>query len=196
MLREKFSADISSGKLLLINADILDFDPSSYKLLPTNYKLIANIPYYITGALFKKFLEESVQPERMVLLVQKEVAERVVARDKKESILSISVKAYGEPKYLGKVSASNFSPVPNVDSAILLIKNISKNFFDTISEKEFFELVKTGFAHKRKQLIGNLKSKWEKIDLSILASCDIPAKARAEDLTSEQWKKLASKIKI
>lgn len=193
-LRKKFSSEISSGKLIIINDDILTIDSSFHKLLTTNYKLVANIPYYITGALFKKFLQEGPQPERMVLLVQKEVAERIVARDGKESILSLSVKAYGEPKYLGKVSARNFNPVPNVDSAILSVKNISKNLFDTISEKDFFEIVKTGFAHKRKQLLGNLKDFSLRFGLKEFKECGIPEKARAEDLTLDQWIKLVETI--
>jgi len=93
------------------------------------YKLIANIPYNITGAILEKFLTAEQQPERMVLLVQKEVAERVVARDHKESLLSISVKVYGMPRIVARVSAGSFFPAPRVDSAVLVIENISKKFF-------------------------------------------------------------------
>jgi 16S rRNA (adenine1518-N6/adenine1519-N6)-dimethyltransferase len=158
-LQEKFRGEIKSGKLILIKDDILDFNPATYYLLPTTYKVIANIPYNITGAIIKKFLSCNEQPQTMVLLVQKEVAERIVARDGKESILSLSVKAYGTPKYIMKVGKRFFSPEPKVDSAILLINNISKNFFDKISEEAFFEIIKAGFAHKRKVLIANLKEK-------------------------------------
>jgi 16S rRNA (adenine1518-N6/adenine1519-N6)-dimethyltransferase len=194
-LKEKFSADIQSGKLTIIHGDILEIPIASLSLSPRNYKLIANIPYYITGAIFKKFLEEEAQPSTMVLLVQKEVAERVVARDGKESILSMSVKAYGVPRYVGKVSAGNFVPVPNVDSAILAVENISKSFLEGISEKDFFEILKTGFAHKRKQLLGNLKNVWEKIDQKILDEAGVAEKTRAEDLNFSQWKKLVQIIK-
>ena len=87
-----------------------------------SYKLIANIPYNITGAILKKFLTEKNQPSLMVLMIQHEVAKRIVANNKKESILSISVKAYGEPKMIMKVPARYFSPAPKVDSAIIAIK--------------------------------------------------------------------------
>src|SRR3989344_5080984 len=117
-LKEKFSAQIKNGSLVLIHDNILNFNASAYGLAPSAYKIIANIPYNITGAILKKFLTADRQPERMVLLVQKEVAERIVARDGKESILSISVKAYGEPKMVMKVPARYFSPAPKVDSAV------------------------------------------------------------------------------
>ncbi len=97
----------------------------------------------------------------MVVLVQKEVAQRIVARDNKESILSISVKAYGKPKYIETISKRFFSPSPKVDSAIIQIGNISKNFFteNKIDKKKFFELIKLGFSSKRKMLIGNLSKR-------------------------------------
>jgi 16S rRNA (adenine1518-N6/adenine1519-N6)-dimethyltransferase len=192
-LRDKFSADISSGKLELIHGDILDFNPSSYKLQATTYKLLANIPYYITGQFLRKFLSKDTQPSKMVILLQKEVVKRITANDGKESILSISVKAYGRPKNIGKVSKENFSPKPKVDSAILLIDNISRDFFSGIDEKRFFEIVKAGFAHKRKILARNIehlaKNK-EQIE-EIFKNCGIPPKARAEDLKIEQWKCLS-----
>jgi len=123
-----------------------------------SYKIIANIPYNITGAILKKFLTEENQPERMILMVQNEVAKRIVSR--KESILSISVKAYGEPKVVMKVPARYFSPAPKVDSAIIAINNISRKIFkeNDVGEEKFWEIVKKGFAHKRKKLSGNLKN--------------------------------------
>src|SRR3989338_10857298 len=100
------------------------------------------------------FLEAPIQPRTMALLVQKEVAQRVVAS--KETILSLSVKVYGTPKIIAKVSRGNFSPPPSVDSAILAITNISRGFFKDIDEESFFKLVRAGFSSKRKQLAGNL----------------------------------------
>ena len=117
ILEEKFQEEIKNKKLILLNEDILDFDPISY-FKNKNYKIIANIPYNITGAIFKKFLSSIKQPEKMVLLVQKEVAERIVARDGKESILSLSVKAYGVARYVMKVSKRFFSPSPKVSRFI------------------------------------------------------------------------------
>src|SRR6185503_6944773 len=144
------------------------------------------IPYNITGAILKKFLTAKNQPERMVLMVQKEVAERIVARDGKESILSISVKAYGEPKLVMKVEKRYFSPAPEVDSAIIAITGISREFFvkNKIDEGEFWSLVKTGFAHKRKKLASNLKS-LGKASLLVLGN------KRAEDLTLLEWLNLS-----
>ncbi len=128
----------------------------------------------------------------MVILVQKEVAQRAVARDGKESLLSISTKIYGEPKMMGIVARGNFNPVPNVDSAILLIDNISKEFFKEFAEDAFFEVLKAGFAHKRKQIFGNLKDlikNPEKVS-EILKKCEISEKSRAEDLKKEDWAKI------
>lgn len=138
ILEEKFKKEIKSDKLDLLEKDVLEFDPETLRFYDLPYKVIANIPYYITGQFLRKFLETTYQPERMVLMLQKEVAERIVAKDKKESILSISVKAYGKPRYVETVKAGSFSPAPNVDSAILSIENISKEFFDSFSEAEFF----------------------------------------------------------
>ncbi|MBU6431010.1 MAG: ribosomal RNA small subunit methyltransferase A [Patescibacteria group bacterium] len=192
-LRQKFSADIASGKLELIHGDILDFNPTTHNLKPKTYKLLANIPYYITGQFLRKFLSGENQPSKMVILLQKEVVKRIVANDGKESILSISVKAYGKPKNIGKVSKENFSPKPKIDSAILLIDDISRVFFkDDGEEKKFFELVKAGFAHKRKLLarnMGHLAKNREDLE-KIFETCAIPPKARAEDIKLEQWKRI------
>ncbi|HEY4494116.1 MAG TPA: 16S rRNA (adenine(1518)-N(6)/adenine(1519)-N(6))-dimethyltransferase RsmA [Candidatus Paceibacterota bacterium] len=194
-LKEKFSAQIKNGSLVLIHDNILNFNASAYGLAPSAYKIIANIPYNITGAILKKFLTADRQPERMVLLVQKEVAERIVARDGKESILSISVKAYGEPKMVMKVPARYFSPAPKVDSAVIAINNISRKNFTSpqpspykgeggnINEQRFWEIVRLGFAHKRKTLSNNLKS----LGFAGNPAFDSFAGERAEDLTLKQW---------
>ncbi|MDO8483104.1 MAG: 16S rRNA (adenine(1518)-N(6)/adenine(1519)-N(6))-dimethyltransferase RsmA [bacterium] len=190
MLQHKFSGEIASGQLTLTEGDILNFNPSSFSLEANSWKLIANIPYYITGAFIRKFLESENQPSVMVILVQKEVAQRIVARDKKESILSVSVKAYGTPRYIQTVKAGSFSPAPNVDSAILAIENISKKFFNGFTEEKFFGVVKTGFAHKRKKLAGNLG-----VTDAFLVECAIPKNARAENLSLEQWRQLTTFLK-
>lgn len=193
LLRQKFSKEIESGKLRLIHGDILDFDPAS--LHTKSYKLIANIPYNITGAIFEKFLSAAHQPERMVVLVQDEVAKRAVARDGKESILSISVKAYGLPRYVHKVPAGSFVPAPNVDSAILCIEQISKNFFQNFSEKDFFTLLKTGFSSKRKKLSSNLGARYEKGRVEqTFATLGLSENVRAEELSAETWQELARDI--
>lgn len=187
LLQEKFSLPIELGKLRLIHGDILEID------LPTlrvgNYKLVANIPYYITGQIFRQFLETKNQPKSIVVLVQKEVADRIVAKDGKESILSLSVKAFGEPKFIKKVPAAAFSPKPKVDSAILAIGNIGRDKLRGIDDSAFFDLVKKGFAQKRKVLRNNLKD-----HLPALETCQINPNSRAEDLKLEDWLCLAKNI--
>lgn len=199
-LQGKFKDEIENKKLELIDGDILGFDVHAY-VGHRQYKIIANIPYNITGAILKKFLTIKNKPERMVLMVQKEVAQRIVTHNKKESILSISVKAYGTPKLETKVPARFFSPAPKVDSAILSIKNISgKNFIPGVRhpenlEERFFEIVKAGFAHKRKVLIKNLEivSKKEASE-QIFKDLKIDKKIRAEDISLETWLKITKNI--
>lgn len=181
-LQEKFSEEIKNKKIILKNEDILEFKIKTY-IGYRKYKIIANIPYNITGAILKKFLTEGHQPEKMVLLVQREVAQRIVANNKKESILSISVKAYGEPKVIMKVPARYFSPAPKVDSAVIHIKNISRALFNenNIKEEDFWEILRAGFAQKRKKLSNNLKKIIKKEVLE-------PYKdKRAEDLGLLDW---------
>jgi len=189
-LKDKFSNEIKSGKLELINADILEIEVKNYGLKNGQYKIIANIPYNITGAIFKKFLSSKEQPKTMVLLVQKEVAERIVTRNGKESILSLSVKAYGNPKYMIKVAKRFFTPAPKVDSAIIAINDISKNNFKTMAEEnQFFNTIKTGFAHKRKVLRKNLEilqKNPNQINV-IFEKLKINPKTRAEDIKFENW---------
>ncbi len=155
------------------------------------YKLVANIPYYITGQIIRMFLETKNQPGTMVLLVQKEVADRIIARDGKESLLSLSVKAFGTPKMVRAVGRGAFSPPPDVDSAVLLISNISREKLGDVSEKFFFKILHAGFSHKRKQLLPNLASLFPKEPVAkAFETCGIDPKARAEDLSLERWLKL------
>lgn len=195
LLKEKFAKQIAQKKLILINEDILQIKPENYEF--KKYKIIANIPYNITGAILKKFLTEKNQPSSMVLMVQREVAKRIIARDKKESILSISVKAYGEPKLVMKVPARYFSPAPKVDSAIISINNISRKTFQekNISEEKFWEIVKAGFAHKRKRLAGNLKLVLKKNATETLKEAEIKENTRAEDVSLKQWLSIMEQAK-
>ncbi|MEK7585652.1 MAG: 16S rRNA (adenine(1518)-N(6)/adenine(1519)-N(6))-dimethyltransferase RsmA [Patescibacteria group bacterium] len=186
-LKEKFKNEIENKKLELIEGDCLEFEPASYKLGSGEYKIIANIPYNITGAIFKKFLSGNEKPGVMVLLVQKEVAMRIVARDKKESILSLSVKLYGTPKYIMKVGKRFFSPSPKVDSAIIAITDIDSTHANSLDRK-FFEVIKAGFAHKRKVLRKNLEilAPIDAID-EVFEKLNIGKSARAEDLPLAIW---------
>src|SRR3989344_4384045 len=187
ILQEKFKKEIESGQLTLVEKDALEFEPSDYSLQPNTYKLIGNIPYYITGALFKKFLSGKVQPQTLVFLIQKEVAERI-ARSTKESILSLSIKAYGTPKYIKTVPAGAFAPPPKVDSTILLVSSISrKNFKNAAHEARFFELLREGFAQKRKLLANNVKKLLGPDYSAILQNTRIDPKARAEDVPLAAW---------
>jgi len=214
-LSQKFSEEIKNEKLELISGDILHLEAK----LPSEYKIIANIPYYITSHLLRTFLESDCQPSLMVLMIQKEVAERIVGAKRKakrnfsrftlprsgvgsdasqnfalpfskESLLSISVKAYGRPEIIRYAPAGYFSPAPKVDSAVIKISGISKKFFQDIGEKKFFETVKKGFSQKRKMLINNLKAQKD-----YFTACNIGEKARAENLSLEQWKCLTFLMK-
>jgi len=234
ILEEKFKSEISSGKLRVIEADILELDMSRTVLDINGYKVIANIPYYITGQIIRKFLESDFQPSSMTMLVQKEVAERIVARNKKESLLSLSVKVFGDPKIIRTVGRGAFSPAPNVDSAVLNIVNISmKNFtifspisiiprvplgitspvkkypskgspwmvgeskkleeLEGVSPELFFEVIHAGFAHKRKQLLPNLSSLYNKEKLvEIFNELNLDPKSRAEDISLNVWLKICN----
>ncbi|MFA5997194.1 MAG: 16S rRNA (adenine(1518)-N(6)/adenine(1519)-N(6))-dimethyltransferase RsmA [Candidatus Paceibacterota bacterium] len=192
LLTEKFAEQIKIKQFTLIHGDIVELTTHqtffSKNLGGQDYKLVANIPYYLTGQIIRMFLEAKNKPTKMVLMVQKEVATRIVARDKKESILSIAVKVYGTPKFIKKVPARYFSPTPKVDSAVLSIENISnKNFKNKKEEEKFFKIVRAGFAHKRKVLAGNLKELFGDKTIEIFVAANIKDKARAENLTLKDW---------
>lgn len=186
VLKKTFAKEIKAKKLVLIEGDALEITLAKAGIRGT-YKVVANIPYYITGALMKKFFSEKRPAQSLVLLVQKEVAERV-AREKKESILSLSVKVYGDPHYVKTVPRGAFNPIPNVDSAILHIQNISrKHFKDAAAEAKFFTLVKAGFGQKRKYLKRNLEPLLGIRTAQALLDAEIPENARAEDVPLSKW---------
>lgn len=190
-LCEKFASEKASGKFILEEGDALTFEPPY-----TSYKLIANIPYYITGAILERFLSHERKPSLMSVLVQREVAERIVAREGKESILSLAVKAYGTPRIAHRVSAGSFFPKPKVDSAVLCIETISSsNFKDENHELIYFTLIKLGFAHKRKLVLSNLKEQFdEKTLVSLFEKLNIDLKERAENVTLSAWLSLSLAI--
>jgi 16S rRNA (adenine1518-N6/adenine1519-N6)-dimethyltransferase len=193
LLAEKFKKEIEKNKFNLINADILELDLKNLKL--GTYKLIANIPYYITGAIIRKFLSEKNKPGKIVLLIQKEVAERICSKNGKESLLSLSVKVYGSPKIVSRVPKGAFSPAPNVDSAIISIStNIKSVFKSKASEEGFFKVLHAGFAHPRKMLLGNL-SKVYKGDLKVVfESLNMSLKIRSEDVPLEKWLEISQAL--
>ncbi|HEX5774535.1 MAG TPA: 16S rRNA (adenine(1518)-N(6)/adenine(1519)-N(6))-dimethyltransferase RsmA [Candidatus Paceibacterota bacterium] len=191
-LEETFAAELAGGKLELVSGDIRAFDASA---LPEDYHLVANIPYYLTGELLRSFLAGAHKPASMTFLVQKEVAERV-ARSEKESLLSIAVKAYGTPKCMFTVPRGAFVPAPNVDSAVLHISSISGAHFDTTKDEErFFDIVRAGFAHKRKQLAKNLEGEAPRTAvLEALESLALPSDVRAEDVPLASWLALSKRL--
>lgn len=201
-LELQFKHEISKKKLTLVSADILTLQFEKH--LPKDFIVVANIPYYITGQLLRKLLSEKWQPKRAVLMLQHEVARRIVAYDKKESLLSISVKAYGTPRYITKVPKRYFKPQPKVDSAVILIENISRSLFSSKDgsvsdgknrdEKLFFSLIKAGFKHKRKLLRRNIESFFTKDIQKIFEKCYIHSSARAEEVPLKKWVCLSNKI--
>lgn len=190
-LTNTFSKEIGEGRFTLIHADVRSFDPKS---LGVTYRLVANIPYYITGEIIRQFLTAEAKPVSMTLLVQKEVAERIV-RSKKESILALSVKAYGVPRYEFTVPRGAFVPAPSVDSAVLTVADIASPFTSEEDESWFFTVLRAGFAHKRKLLRGNLEAVALKEGIvPALTESDIPLSARPEDVHLDAWIALASKL--
>ncbi len=192
IIKEKFAKAIKNNHLELIHGDILNLDPVAItKSIRNDYIIAANIPYNITGLILRKFLESSHQPKRMVILIQREVADRILARDGKESLLSLSVKVYGMPKLVTNVARGNFNPPPRVDSAVIKIDTINKNYFPTKQfEDLFFRIIHAGFAHKRKILIKNLvdASIAERtLLLKIFTDRNLLLTIRSEDLKLEDW---------
>ena len=191
LLNETFAEQIASGQLTIVSGDIRNVTPESLGV--SDYIVAANIPYYITGEIIRQFLTARVKPRAMALLIQKEVAQRITGS--KESILSLSVKAFGTPKIIAKVSKNHFSPPPSVDSAILSVTDISGAFFDRIEEEQFFTVVRAGFASKRKFVANNLAVVFDKEKVvGAMAACGIPEKARAEDIKLPQWKELTKML--
>lgn len=202
ILTERFAKEIETKQFTLVESDVLKWYPKDAGLFAGKYKLVANIPYYITGAIFEKFLTEKNPPSCMVVLIQKEVATRIVARDKKESILSLSVKAFGVPKLTAKVPASAFRPAPKVDSAVLAVSDISQKNFSgwncspDEAGKHFFDVVHAAFAHKRKLLLRNLEATAEKETIArAFSELSLSPNARAEDLPLDTWMPLVRILK-
>ncbi len=162
------------------------------------YKVIANLPYQITSQVLRFFLEQENKPESMVIMVQKEVGERICAKPGDMSVLSLSVQFYGEPEIVSFVSRKDFYPAPKVDSAV--IKIIIKKNLPKIDEKKFFDFVRSGFINRRKLLIKNLKNylgkkNKETIDKAF-EKMGFSNNIRAQELAVEDWLKLFSIINL
>ena len=191
----------SFDNVTIVNKDILRIDPATLlrepktKFAPATspYKVVANLPYYITSPVLRHFLEASVKPEMMIVMVQKEVAETIVAEPGQRSVLSISVQFYGKPRIVSYVPAQSFYPAPEVDSAILRIDLYPQPVVAVTDEKGFFELVRAGFTASRKQIVNSLAQglglpKAEV--LSLLEKAGIAPQRRAETFTLEEWARL------
>jgi len=178
----------------IVQGDILRYnDPKGTPT--TNYKIVANIPYYLTSPLIRKFLEEKSPPQEMVLMLQKEVAQRICAKPPDMNLLAVSVQFYAEPKIISYVSKNCFWPSPKVDSAIIKIipYKASGSPRPAGSTNLFFKVVKAGFSQPRKQLYSNLSKvlKLEKEEVKKwLSKNNIKPEQRAETLSIEDWKNL------
>lgn len=161
------------------------------ELMEASYKIVASLPYNITSRFFRTILEHQVHPERLVVLVQKEVAERVTARPGKMSILAVSVQYFGEASILAAVSSASFWPRPRVDSAILRVVPHKHEKHDPIFTKKFFRVVRSGFSSPRKKLINNLHAAFQtpKEGMeSLFRAVNLLPTCRAQELSVEQWK--------
>lgn len=198
VLESKFTSQLTTGQLYIYHTDVRKLDLEKLDLADKSFKVVANIPYYLTGHLFRSFLDSTIQPTLLVFLIQKEVAKRATAklsRDEKESLLSLSLKVFGTPTYIRTVGRGHFVPPPAVDSAIIKIDDISQNNFLNISSNDFFEILHLGFGQKRKQLLGNLSKKYDrKILLEIFPTIGIAEDARAEDIPLEKWLLLVTEL--
>jgi 16S rRNA (adenine1518-N6/adenine1519-N6)-dimethyltransferase len=179
-----------SNKVTVINEDVLKVNLSDLLGKQSDYKVVANLPYYITSAVIRHFLEASVQPKLMVLMVQQEVAKQITAKPGEMSLLSVSVQLYGKPAIVSKISARCFYPAPEVDSAILKIEVYPQLKVQTDDIAGFFNLVRAGFSANRKQLANSLANglKAPKSDIiPILEQAEIEPRRRAETMTIEEW---------
>jgi 16S rRNA (adenine1518-N6/adenine1519-N6)-dimethyltransferase len=178
----------------LLQGDILKIQ-SEELALPAGYIVVANIPYYITSAVIRHLLEQSSKPRRIVLTVQKEVAERICAEDGKMSLLALSVQVYGKPSIKGGIPAGAFYPPPNVDSSVLRVDIYGSPVISSALLDTFFSLVKAGFSQKRKTLRNSLSAglRVSAQDAeALLSGVGIDPRRRAETLSLEEWGKLSA----
>lgn len=192
---------LSFQNVAIVNRDILQVEPVALlrQLRPDclepatgsyNYKMVANLPYYITSAVLRHFLEASVRPGLMVLMVQKEVARAIVAQPGEMSLLGVSVQFYGWPRIVSEVPSRCFYPAPEVDSAILRIEPYPEPLLPVNDEESFFNLVRAGFCASRKQLVNSLAQglKQPKAEVApLLEKADISPRRRAETLSLDEW---------
>ncbi|MEN6531491.1 MAG: 16S rRNA (adenine(1518)-N(6)/adenine(1519)-N(6))-dimethyltransferase RsmA [Anaerolineaceae bacterium] len=176
----------------IVPGDILELDPATL-VSQENYVVVANIPYYITSAIIRHLLEAAFKPSRVILTIQKEVAQRIVARDGKMSLLSLSVFVFGEPEIVSTIPAGSFFPAPDVDSAVLRIRLHPEPLIRSSQLDLFFKLAHAGFGQKRKTLRNSLSAGLSlpanEVEARLLEA-DIEPSRRAETLSIAEWARL------
>ncbi len=195
-LTHTFQQYIDSGMFTLICGDILETHYDDLSIGAESYHVVANIPYYITGAIIQYFLGLQNQPLSMSLVMQRQVADRIVAREGKHSLLSLSVHLYGNPKKIMNIASGAFTPPPEVESALLVITGISRSRLPSdFDGGKFFDILHRGFGQKRKQLITMLKGTIEETSFDQwVQQYSLPRTVRAEDVPLEAWIDLVSKV--
>lgn len=181
----------------VINADVLDFPPE--QLLAEGggeppYAVAGNVPYYITAPILRRFLTAAVRPTRMVLLVQREVAESIAAGPGKMSLMGVSVQLFGDVRVLFRVPPSAFTPPPKVDSAVIRVDLHSRPVVDVEDEERFFSVVRAGFRNPRKQLHNAIAAGlWLPPDAApdLLRTSGIDPARRAQTMSLEEWERLS-----
>ena len=178
----------------IIWQDILQVDVAAL-FAPGPYVVVANLPYYITSAILRHLLESRHRPRRLVLMVQTEVAERIVAKPDEMSILAVSVQYYGKPRIATRLKPAAFWPRPDVDSAVLTIDTYAQPSVNVADERLFFQVVRAGFGQKRKQLKNALGSNLHldsEQTASIFDLAGLDGRRRAETLTLVEWATLTT----
>lgn len=189
-LARKLPGQFPGKQLVVHNQDILKFD---FRQLPADYIVVANVPYYITSKIVQALSETANPPRQAVLLVQKEVAERLAAPAGDMSILAIAAQLYHEVELGPVVPAEYFTPPPKVDSRVVILRRRLEPLFDDFDERAFFRLAKAGFSAKRKKLRSALAGglnigKQEAAEL--LEAAGIDPDERAEHLALDDWYRL------
>jgi len=190
---EPLKEEFKNRNIEIIEADVLKFDAKIDELKDNDYKIVANIPYYITSNLLRTIFEKWPRPKLIVLTIQKEVAQRIVAKPPQMSLLSLSIQFYADAKIIDYISAGSFYPKPKVDSAIIKLVP-KKETPDETTRELFFKLIKAGFSEKRKQLVNNLSRKLDidkNLVIKIFVELGIKEDARAETVDFQLWLSMA-----
>ena len=181
-------------KVKIVHGDILESDPAELtKFTIHNYKVVANLPYYITSPVLRHLLEASQPPSLAVVMVQKEVAERICATPGQMSILAVSVQFYASPSLVCHVPADAFYPQPKVDSAVLRLDVLPEPAVPDVDPDRFFQIVRAGFGQKRKQLLNSLGAGLRLPKDQVSAACEsagIDPRRRAQTLSLDEWGRL------